>query len=127
MADGHTCECSSKIGFPSSQNHSQISNSANTTRHNTEQDNLVVKSSLELTWTGDFKSLKSFVCNNMKLQGEWTQPGGDKKVFTGNSFCVTWRKGKKLLNFEVRTLIKSSVPFVWSYAICKNLNKITRV
>ena len=100
MADGHTCECSSKIGFPSSQNHSQISNSANTTRHNTEQDNLVVKSSLELTWTGDFKSLKSFLCNNMKLQGEWTQPGGDKKVFTGNSFCVTWRKGKKLLNFE---------------------------
>ena len=100
MADGHTCECSSKTGFPSSQNHSQISNSANTTRYNTEQDNLVVKSSLKLTWTGDFQSLKSFVCNNIKLPGEWTQPGGDKKVFTGKSFCITWRKGKKLLNFE---------------------------
>ena len=36
----------------------------------------------------------------MKLQGDWTQPGGDKKVFTGKSFRITWRKGKKLLNFE---------------------------
>ena len=56
MANGHTCDCSSKTGFPSSQNHSQINNSANTTRYNTEQDNLVVKSSLKLTWTGDFQS-----------------------------------------------------------------------
>ena len=89
-----------KIGSPSSQNHSQISNSANTTRYNTEQDNLVAKSSLKLTWTGDFQSLKSFVCKNMKLQGEGTQPCGDKRVFTCKSFCITWRKVKNLLNFE---------------------------
>jgi hypothetical protein len=36
----------------------------------------------------------------MKLQGDWTQPGGDKKVFIGKSFRITWRKGKKLLNVE---------------------------
>ena len=72
----------------------------NITRYNTEQDNMVAKNSLELAWRGDFQSLKSFVCNNIKLQGDWTQPGGDKKVFTGKSFCITWRKGKKLLNLE---------------------------
>ena len=61
---------------------------------------MVAKNNLKLTWTGDFQSLKPFVCNNIKLQYDWTQPGGDKKVFIGKSFGITWRKGKKLLNFE---------------------------
>ena len=67
-----------------------------------EQDNSVAKSSLKLSWTRDFVSLKSFVLlyATLKLQGDWTKPGGDKKVFIGKSFRITWRKGKKLLNFE---------------------------
>ena len=77
-----------------------VRNSTNKSTCSNGHDNSVAKSSLKLTWTGDYLSLKSFVCNTMKLQGDWTQPGGDKKVFTGKSFRITWRKGKKLLNFE---------------------------
>ena len=45
-------------------------------------------------------SLKQFVCNIIKLQGIWSQPGGDKKVFSGDLFSITWRKSKKILNFD---------------------------
>ena len=58
------------------------------------------KSRLQLTWTGDFASLKQFVCNTIKLQGIWSQRGGDKKVFSDDLFSITWRKSKKILNFD---------------------------
>jgi hypothetical protein len=33
---------------------------------------------LSLVWTGEFDSLKEFVKNSLKLDGEWSQPGGDR-------------------------------------------------
>ena len=35
--------------------------------------------SLGLAWSGDFESLKRFVSESLKLDGVWSQPGGDKK------------------------------------------------
>ena len=57
---------------------------------------------LRLTWTGDFPSLKSYMSEYLKVNGEWSQPGGDKKVFNSvdDGFSVSWRKNKKLLSFE---------------------------
>ena len=36
----------------------------------------------------------------MKLNGTWSQPGGDKKVFTGKDVSIIWRKNKNLMEFE---------------------------
>ena len=36
----------------------------------------------------------------MNFGGEWSQPGGDKKVFTLGKSSISWRKSKSLLHFE---------------------------
>ena len=51
-------------------------------------------------WAGDFECLKQFVGKNLKLEGSWTQPGGDKKVFTSDNSTIIWRKSKNLLYLE---------------------------
>jgi hypothetical protein len=37
---------------------------------------------LSIAWTGDFDSLRKFTSNELKLDGNWEQPGGDKKYLT---------------------------------------------
>lgn len=56
--------------------------------------------SLGLAWSGDFESLKTFVSESLKLNGTWSQPGGDKKIFTGKDVSIIWRKNKNFLAFE---------------------------
>ena len=53
---------------------------------------------LSLAWTGEFDSLKEFVKDSLKLDGEWSQPGGDRKVFTFGDSSIIWRKNKRLLS-----------------------------
>ena len=55
---------------------------------------------LGLAWSGDFKSPKRFVSESLKLDGTWSQPGGDKKVFTAKDVSIKWRKNKSFLVFE---------------------------
>ena len=55
---------------------------------------------LSLAWTGDFDSLKKFSNEVLNLDGEWTQPGGDKKLFTFGNSSIVWRKTKGLLLFK---------------------------
>ena len=55
---------------------------------------------LQLAWTGDYPSLKRFVNENLKLVGEWDQPGGDKKVFTDGNISISWKKSRKDLQFN---------------------------
>jgi hypothetical protein len=50
--------------------------------------------SLGLCWTGDFESLKHFVADSLKLNGTWSQPGGDKEVFIAEDASIVWRKNK---------------------------------
>ena len=58
-----------------------------------------LKASLGFAWTGDFESLKQFVDKNLKLVGSWSQPGGDKKVFSSDAnVTIIWRKNKNSLN-----------------------------
>jgi hypothetical protein len=61
---------------------------------------LQLKGKLQLIWTGDFASLKQFVCNIIKLQGIWSQPGGDKKFSAVICLASHGEKSKKILNFD---------------------------
>ena len=38
--------------------------------------------------SGDFDSLKKFISEDLKSDGNWEQPGGDKKTTTLNSFAA---------------------------------------
>ena len=51
-------------------------------------------------WTGDYEALKTFVASDLKLNGNWEQPGGDKKVFYFNNNSIAWRRNKGLLQVE---------------------------
>ena len=55
---------------------------------------------LRLSWTGDFVSLKTFVKEILKLDGEWTQPGSDTKHFEYGNSSIIWRKNKQLLSID---------------------------
>ena len=58
-------------------------------------------SGLSLAWSGDFDSLKEFLCKACDFVGNWSQPGGDKKVFSfDDDSSISWRKSKKLLSFN---------------------------
>ena len=55
---------------------------------------------LQIAWTGDLLSLKQFVSETLKLEGQWSQSGGDKKVFTSGTNTISWRKKRKDLQFK---------------------------
>lgn len=55
---------------------------------------------LSFAWIGDFELLKQFVSENLKLEGTWSQPGGDKKLFTFEYSTIIWRKNRNLLSFD---------------------------
>ena len=44
---------------------------------------------INIAWTGDFECLKQFTNEFLKLHGDWSQPGGDKKVFACNYLTMT--------------------------------------
>ena len=49
-------------------------------------------------WYGDYDSLKNFFSDELKLDGVWEQPGGDKKIFSTADISICWRKNKNLLH-----------------------------
>ena len=55
---------------------------------------------LQLAWRGDYSSLKRFESQKLQLVGEWDQPSGDKKVFTGGNTSISWRRGIRDLQFS---------------------------
>ena len=55
---------------------------------------------LSLAWTGDYQALKDFVSDDLQLEGVWSQPGGDKKLFTGDEATIIWRRNKNLLSID---------------------------
>ena len=50
---------------------------------------------LSIAWTGDYESLKHFV--SLKIDGIWSHPGGDKKLFTSEYATISWRKSKNVI------------------------------
>ena len=53
-----------------------------------------------LAWFGDLESLKELLSEKYKLNGAWSQPDGDKKVFTFGDSSISWRKNRSLLHFD---------------------------
>ena len=44
----------------------------------------------EITWKGCLDDLRKFVQADLKLQGKWTSPGGEVKLFTCNEYNLKW-------------------------------------
>ena len=63
-------------------------------------------SNLKLSWTGDLASLKTFVEDNLNLQGTWSSPGGEKKLFVAENLTIQWLKNKKFLPIEGKNVNK---------------------
>ena len=61
---------------------------------------------ISFAWTGDFDSLKLLITEDLKLDGTWEHPGGDKKVFKFNDSSIIWRKNKGLLQIEGKEMGK---------------------
>ncbi len=55
---------------------------------------------LTLAWTGDYGALKKFLSKNIKLEGIWEQPGGDKKVFKMDNMSTSWRRNTNLFYLD---------------------------
>ena len=49
---------------------------------------------------GDFEALKIFVDNKLNIQGIWSSPGGEKKLFQSEFVNIHWWKNKKFLMVE---------------------------
>ena len=59
-----------------------------------------LRDKLCFAWAGDFECLKRFVSEDLQLNGTWSQPGGDKKLFTFDDSVIIWRKNKNLLYLD---------------------------
>ena len=57
----------------------------------------MLSDNLGIAWTGDFESLKKFVSEHLKVDGVWSSPGSDKKLFTSENVIISWRKSKGIL------------------------------
>ena len=44
----------------------------------------------------------------LKLNGDWTQPGGGKKLFASGDITLIWRKTKYLLSVDGRKSVEVS-------------------
>ena len=71
-------------------------------------------------WLGDFDSLKQFVNDELKLNGTWEQPGGDKKILKAENTSIVWRKSKCALQIEGAEVNKITQLFYLKFG--ENLN-----
>ena len=55
------------------------------------------RENLCFAWSGDFESLKLFIKEDLKLDGTWSHPGGDKKLFSTENITISWRRSKSIL------------------------------
>ena len=63
-------------------------------------DNEKLNENLKLAWSGDLISLKLFVKKSLKLDGIWSSPGGEKKLFKNDDTSIIWLKNKRYLSIE---------------------------
>ena len=92
MDEGHTLENSVIIedyfAYPQSNNNEEehlISRAVNLTY-----------SAKEFAWEGSLEELKAFVKYDLQLQGKWTSPGGEVKLFTSCNYILKWHGKSKL-------------------------------
>ena len=53
-------------------------------------------------WKGNLPQLKSFVSNELNLNGKWSSPGGEMKVFKNSQITLKWT-GQTRGKFTVET------------------------
>lgn len=63
-------------------------------------NNEKLNENLKLAWSGDLVSLKLFVEKSLKLDGIWSSPGGEKKLFKNDNTSIIWLKNKRYLSIE---------------------------
>ena len=54
-------------------------------------------------WKGNLPQLKSFVSNELNLNGKWSLPGGETKVFKNSQITLKWTgqtRGKFIVETE---------------------------
>ena len=51
-------------------------------------------------WSGDYESLKQFVKDDLNLEGTWSQPGSDRKLFTLGDSTILWKKNRNVLRLD---------------------------
>ena len=59
-----------------------------------------LRENLCFAWSGDFESLKLLLKEDLKLDGTWSHPGGDKKLFSAENITISWRRNKSILLLE---------------------------
>ena len=59
-----------------------------------------MSANLRLSWAGDFDRLKEFVKSDLELQGSWSSPANEKKLFVSNNVELLWWKNKKFLKIN---------------------------
>jgi hypothetical protein len=62
---------------------------ANTTSTPCRATNLI-KLGEELFWEGSLECLNNFVKVDLNIEGKWTSPGGEVKVFTTKDHIIKW-------------------------------------
>ena len=55
-----------------------------------------MSANLRLSWAGDFDRLKEFVKSDLELQGSWSSPANEKKLFVANNVELLWWKNRKV-------------------------------
>ena len=55
---------------------------------------------LKLSWAGYYNGLKLYVNNDLKIEGEWSSSGGERKLFVGEDIKICWWKNKKFSTVE---------------------------
>ena len=56
-----------------------------------------ISEKLCFAWSSDYESLKHFVKDDLKLEGVWSQHGGDRRLFTFDDTSILWIKSKNIL------------------------------
>ena len=58
-----------------------------------------MSANLRLSWVGDHESLKEFIKDSLMVQGTWSSPAGEMKLFKAeNSLWLIERMEKKLMD-----------------------------
>ena len=78
---------------------------------------------LKLSWAGDYNGLKLFVNIELKIEGEWSSPGGERKLFVGEDISICWWKNKKFFTVEGKRAgeVKRLLFFVYFWRPSRNV------
>ena len=66
------------------------SSSVNESLISTSKRSYLISLDNEFAWEGSLDKLKAFVHDKLCLQGTWTSPGGEAKLFSDPNYTLKW-------------------------------------